>query len=339
MVGDLLIEVLSNITVRPRRYAVQRKPAITVIHLEHDVELRHLEQFLAVAEEGSFTRAAARLHLVQSALSVSVRSLERELGVRLFDRNTHRVELTDTGRALVPAARRTLAAADAARDAVAAVQGGLRGTIRIGIMHSLSLIDLAGLLTDFHRHWPEVRLIPQAAPGGSSELAKEVAEGRLDLAFAALPHGYPKELSVRALASEELLLACPPGDPLGKRRVIELHELDGKRFVELPLGWGTRVAADRLFLRGGLHREIAVEVADIPNVIDLVAAGFGFAFLSASMITGKKGVVLRRVRPGPEFVVSMITASAQPLSAAAQAMVDLVSERYPELPRSETTLA
>ena len=301
------------------------------------MELRHLEHFLAVAEEGSFTRAAARLHLVQSALSVSVRSLERELGVRLFDRNTHRVELTDTGRALVPAARRTLAAADAARDVVAAVQGGLRGTIRIGIMHSLSLIDLAGLLTDFHRDWPEVRLIPLAAQGGSSELAKEVAEGRLDLAFAALPDGYPSGLAVRALASEQMLLACPPGDALGKRRILELHELAGKRFVEFPPGWGTRVAADRLFLRGGLQREIAVEVADIPNVTDLVAAGFGFAFLSPSMITRKKGMVLRRVRPSPEFVVSMITANAQPLSAAAQALVDLVNERYPELPRAENS--
>ena len=299
------------------------------------MELRHLEHFLAVAEEGNFTRAAARLHLVQSALSVSIRSLEREFGARLFDRNTHRVELTDSGRALLPEARRTLAAADAARDAVAAVQGGLRGTIRIGIMHSLSLIDLAGLLTAFHRAWPEVQLIPRAAQGGSLELAVEVAAGRLDLAFAALPNGYPSGLSVRTLAVEQMVLACPPGDALGQRRVVELRELDGRRFVEFPLGWGSRVATDQLFLRHGLQREIAVEVADIPNVTDLVAAGFGFALLSPSMISGRKGPVIRRVRPAPEFVVSMITADAQPLSAATQAMIDLVSDRYPELPRTE----
>ncbi|MDQ1485400.1 MAG: hypothetical protein QOJ62_1093 [Actinomycetota bacterium] len=303
------------------------------------MELRHLDQFLAVAEEGSFTRAAARLHLVQSALSVSIRSLERELGVRLFDRNTHRVELTDTGRALVPEARRTLAAAEAARDAVAAVHGGVRGTIRIGIMHSLSLIDLAGLLTDFHLRWPEVRLIPRAAQGGSLELTNDVAEGRLDLAFAALPDGYPSGLTVRTLAAEQMLLACPPGDPLGKRRVIELPELDGKRFVEFPPGWGTRIATDRLFLRDGVQREIAVEVADIPNVTDLVTAGFGFAFLSPSMITGRKGLVLRRVRPCPEFVVSMISANAAPLSAAARALVDLVTQRYPDPPRAKRNSA
>src|SRR3979490_507345 len=120
---------------------------MTVINLEHEVELRHLEHFVAVAEERSFTRAAARIHLVQSALSVSIRSLERELGSRLFKRTTHPAELTDAGGALLVEARRTLAAAEAARDAVAAVHGGVRGTVRVGIMNSLaSLVDLGNLL-------------------------------------------------------------------------------------------------------------------------------------------------------------------------------------------------
>src|SRR5919198_245380 len=100
------------------------------------MELRHLATFVAVAEEGSFTRAAGRLHVVQSAVSAAVRALERELGVTLFDRSTHRVELTDAGRALLPEARRTLAAAAAARDAVDQLRGGLRGTVRLGMMLS-----------------------------------------------------------------------------------------------------------------------------------------------------------------------------------------------------------
>jgi DNA-binding transcriptional LysR family regulator len=293
------------------------------------MELRHLEHFLAVAEEQNFTRAAARLHLVQSALSVSVRALERDLGGRLFDRNTHRVELTDAGRALVPEARRTLAAADAARDAVASVHGGIRGTVRIGIMHALSLIDLAALLTRYHRERPQVQLVPRAALGGSAELATDVEEGRLDLAFAALPGAYPAALAVRPLAAEEMMLACPPGHPLAKRRQIPLTELDGERFVDFPVGWGTRLAADRLFHDAGLHREIAVEVADIPNVTDLVRAGFGFALLSPSTVPDPRGLALRHVRPSPVFTVSLITPALRPLSAAARALVDLVVARYP----------
>jgi DNA-binding transcriptional LysR family regulator len=294
------------------------------------MELRHLEHFLAVAEEHSFTRAAARIHLVQSALSVSIRSLERELGARLFDRTTHRVELTDAGEALVAEARRTLAAADAARDAVAGVHSGMRGTIRLGIMHSLALIDLAAILTRYHRERPQVRLLPNAVAGGSAELTRDVAEGRLDLAFAALPTGYPSTLSVRTLASEEMMLACPPDHPFAKRRRIDLAELDGERFVDFPAGWGTRLSADRLFLDAGLRREIAVEVADVPNVTELVRAGFGFAFLAPSTVPDTRRLVLRRVHPSPEFTVSLVTADQRTPSAATRALIDLVIATYPE---------
>src|SRR3954470_9087378 len=119
------------------------------------MELRHLATFAAVAEEGSFTRAAGRLHVVQSAVSSGVRALERELGVTLFDRTTHRVELSDAGRALLPEARRTLAAAEAARDAIHQLRGGLRGTVRLGVMltqraAAVSVPRLLAALRDEH---------------------------------------------------------------------------------------------------------------------------------------------------------------------------------------------
>jgi DNA-binding transcriptional LysR family regulator len=292
------------------------------------VELRHLEYFVAVAEERSFTRAAARVHLVQSALSVSIRGLERELDTRLFDRSTHRVELTDSGRALLPEARRTLAAAEAARDAVAAVRGGVRGTVRIGIMHALSLIDLASLLTEYHRARPQVQLVPSALHGGSAELARGVIDGRLDLSFAALPAGYPPTLSVLPLATEEMMLACPPGHPFAQRRRIAVDELAGERFVDFPAGWGTRLSVDRLFVESRVQREIAVEVADVPTVIGLVDAGFGFAFVSPSTVPDARRRALRRVRPSPEFTVSLITSKERPQTAAVRALVDLVRETY-----------
>jgi DNA-binding transcriptional LysR family regulator len=289
------------------------------------VELRHLEHFLAVAEEQSFTRAASRIHLVQSALSVSIRSLETELGTRLFDRTTHRVALTDTGRALLTEARRTLAAAEAARDAVAAVKGGLRGTLRLGIMHSLTLIDMAAIITRYRQQAPEVQLLPTAAHGGSAELAEQVADGRLDLAFAALPTGYPAALTVRPLASESMMLACPPEHRLAKRGTIALADLAGERFIDFPLGWGTRTSADRLFAEHGLTRDITIEVADIPVVAELVRAGLGFAFISPSMLAGSNKPILRRVHPTPEFTVSLITPADRAPTAAAQALIKLVT--------------
>jgi len=278
------------------------------------MEFRQLEHFIAVAEESSFTRAAQRLGVVQSTLSASMRTLERELGARLLERTTHQVRLTDAGRALLPEARAALAALDAARDAVAAVQGGVRGTVRVGIMNSLRLIDLAALLTRYHRERPLVRIVPDAAPGGSAELA-----------FAALPGPYPSGLAVVPLASEPLLLACPDDHPLAGRERIALAELNGERFVDFPVGWGTRASVDRVFERAGLAREVAVEVADIPTAVELVRAGFGCAFLRHSLTAGASPVALRPVDPSPVFEVSLITATGRRLSAAAAGLVDLVT--------------
>lgn len=293
------------------------------------MELRHLEHFVAVAEERSFTRAATRLHLVQSALSVSIRSLERDLGTRLLDRSTHRVELNDAGRALLVEARRTLAAAEAARDAVAAVHGGVRGSVRVGIMHSLSLINLGNLLTDYHRQRPQVQIVPVAAPGGSAELARLVLDGTLDLAFAALPGGYPPGLTERLLASEPMALGCPLDHPFAQRRTVPLEELAGAKFVDFPAGWGNRLTVDRLFRESGLYRDVAVEVADIPTVVDLVSAGFGLAFLSPSLVPHPDRIALRPVHPAPTFAVSLITPDGRRPSVAAQAFIDLVLVRHP----------
>lgn len=297
------------------------------------MELRHLEHFLAVADERSFTRAAPRVHVVQSALSASVRMLERELGAPLFDRSTHHVTLTDAGQALVIEARRTLQAAEAARDAVAATVGGLRGTLRLGIMHSLALVDLAGLLSHYHRDRPGVRIVPMAADGGSVELAHAVREGRLDLAFAAMPEGYPPELDVTPLASEPLGLVCPPSHRLASRRSIRLAELDGEQFVDFPPGWGTRIAVDRLFRNHDLQREVVVEIADIVAVNELVHAGFGLAFLSPALLRANPQARPIPVRPYASFAVSLISPADRPLSAAARAFVELTTELYPGEPK------
>ena len=152
------------------------------------MELQQLAKFVAVAEEGSFTRASDRLHVVQSAVSAGVRKLEKELGATLFDRSTHSVELTDAGLALLPQARATLAAAAAAREAVDEVRGGLRGTVGLGTMQAQGMraVDLPAVLAAFRAEHPEVEVRIRHA-GGSSEMAQQVREGRLDLAFVALP--------------------------------------------------------------------------------------------------------------------------------------------------------
>jgi DNA-binding transcriptional LysR family regulator len=125
-----------------------------------------------------------------------------------------------------------------------------------------------------------------------------------------------------------MLLACPPDHPLARRRRIALSELDGETFVDNPPGWGTRATVDRLFAEAGVQREVTVEVGDIATVSELVRAGFGFAFVSPSTLPNARRLVLRHVRPHPQFVVSLVT-PARPVSAAAQAFIDMVRQSHP----------
>jgi DNA-binding transcriptional LysR family regulator len=137
--------------------------------------LESLRKFVVVAEELSFTRASRRLHVVQSGVSSAVAALERELGAVLFDRDRHTVALTDAGRALLPEARATLAAARSAAEAVAEATTGLRGTLSVGMMISTGSVDVPAALGRFHETYPGVLVRLRVLPGGSADLARAVA--------------------------------------------------------------------------------------------------------------------------------------------------------------------
>jgi DNA-binding transcriptional LysR family regulator len=261
---------------------------------------------------------------VQSALSVSIKALEAEVGTALFDRSTHSVELTDAGRALLPEARATLAAAEGARDAVDAVVGGLRGTLRIGIMQSVTAFDLAALLVQFHRARPGVELKPRPARGGTMALVQDVASGELDLAFVSVPGRKHPGVTLMPLVSEPILLAVPPGHRLESRTSVSLEELAGETFVEVPSGWGTRLRTDSALAQAGVERVVGVEVADLSTLAELVRAGFGLGFLPQSTLIGAHRVNLVPLEPNLMWEVSLAIPSARRPAAAALAFVELV---------------
>src|ERR1700712_1740450 len=118
------------------------------------METRHLEYFLAVAEELNFTRAAQSLFAVQSTVSAGIRALETELGTTLFERSTRHVALTIAGEALVPEARAVVEAVDRVRSAAVAARSGLRGRLRVGIFSSIDIVDFPGLMADFGHDYP-----------------------------------------------------------------------------------------------------------------------------------------------------------------------------------------
>jgi DNA-binding transcriptional LysR family regulator len=289
------------------------------------VELRQLEHFVAVAEEMSFTRAARRLSYVQSALSVSIRALESDLGVRLFDRTTHSVALTDAGEALLSSARRTLASVEQVRDRAAALQGVLRGTLRIGIMQSFGSLDIPALLGRFHLEHPHVEIEMRPSVGGSQALVEELKRGGTDIAFVSLMED-PVGVSATQLDVEDLHLVGTPELLPRRGGRVELNSLSDVGFVDFPTGWGVRTAVDRAFAAAGVARRVPVEVADVGTLLQLVRAGLGVALLPRSIVGNDDTLQVRRLASPMTWRVVMALPAGRPVRATANAFAELVTE-------------
>ena len=247
------------------------------------MDLRQLEHFVAVAAEQNFTRAAARLHIVQSGLSASIRALEEELGAALFVRTTRRVEVTPTGRAFLGEAKRVLSAATQARQVVDDMLGLHRGTLSIGIIQGLaSLVDIADLLGRFRAACPHVEIC--LTSGGSLPLIEGVRTGDLDLAFTQFVGATPPGVSAWMLACEPLVAVCAPGHWLTGRQSVTLQDLANETFVDLHPDWGTRQLIDGSFDASRLARRTGFEVNDLPTQLDLVAHGLGIALVPQAVV-------------------------------------------------------
>ena len=298
------------------------------------MEIRQLRAFVAVAEAESFTRAAERLTLGQSAVSASIRGLEAECDVSLFDRTTRRVALSDAGQALLPEARAVLAAAALAADAVAQAKGGLRGTVALGIMEGWARPSgsVAELIAEFRRDYPLVEVTVRRV-GGSLALAEHVRNGGLDLAYLSLPQAVAPGLSLAPLGAEPIRLACQVDHPLAHRRSVTLSELADESWVDTPRDWGLRLAVDRAFELAGLSRTLRYEVNDNPTVIEFVHTGVAVALLTESMTARTPKIRLIPISdPHLIFRTFLAEPSGRRPTAAAQALATAARQQAAETP-------
>ena len=247
------------------------------------MDLRQMEVVVAVAEAGGFTAAAQRLNVVQSAVSSTVRALERELGTPLFDRTTHRVSLTGAGEAFVPAARAALRAAEQARAAVDVVQGQLRGRITVGTMQ--------GVWADLHRPLAALRaehpgVLVRLRQAAVADIRQALREGTVDLAVVALDRQQQRGLVTRLLSREEMVLVSAPARALagaGAAGTVTLAEAARLPLVDFTPGWAIRLAVDRAFRAASVDRETTFEVNDIVAASELVRNDLGVCVMPASI--------------------------------------------------------
>ena len=277
---------------------------------------------MAIAEEQSFTRAAQRCFVVQSALSRQIKSLESELGVRLFARTSRKVEVTPAGEAFVKQARLCLQAAERAKTSAAAAHGEIRGSLTIGVIPTVTAVDIAAVLGAFRRSYPEVGV--HVRTGGSDEFLRRIAAGQLDVGLLGLAEGVtPQGVQTRKLSRERLVAVLSKGHRFAGRRRLRLEDLADEPFVDFPEGSSGREQSDLAFERAGLRREVSLEVNTADLLTGLVRQGLGVALVAPSVAREAPGCACIPVSDGPVRVEYLAWDSFNP-SPVAQVFVDSV---------------
>lgn len=242
----------------------------------------------AVAETGSFTAAARRLHVSQSAVSRQVLLLEEELREPLFLRLGRKVRLTDAGEALLQLSRRVLTDIRETAATIADRQTALKGTLRLGGGMTVCLHVFPDLLKEYRRKHPGVEV--KLTTGGTPELIERLRTGALDVALLTLPIEAADLMQVRVMR-EELLLAIHPSHPLARQRRLGAADLDGKPCVLFERGSSTRRVIDEMFAREQIQPRIVMETENVEILKALTASGMGMTIVPYQ-------AVVREVRAG-----------------------------------------
>lgn len=244
---------------------------------EHVLDLRQLEILRAIAETGSFTRAGARLHVSQSAVSRQILLLEEELNERLFIRLGQRVQITPTGESILQLSHRLFADIRETCGTIMDRQKALTGTIDLAGGMTVCLYLFPRLLKEFRRHHPEVEV--KITTGGMSRILRRIRTGRSDLALLTLPIEEPGLTTVPVLR-EELLLIMPPGHRLlDLKHPLAPSALVAEEFIVFERGSNTRRAIDDFFVREQIKPRVVAETENAEIMKAMVASGLGISIV------------------------------------------------------------
>ena len=249
--------------------------------LSRDMELHQLRYFCAVAETGSFSRAAEQSHVSQPSLSQQILKLEDELGVRLFDRPGRSVRLTDLGKTFLPHARAVLCELEAARGDVLEQKDSLGGSVSVGVIPTVAPYFLPPHLTSFSRQFPQVRL--NVVEDITPVLLERLRAAAIDVAILALPiRGH--EFETFPLLTERLFAALPKKHSLASRRTLSLKDLRSEPFLLLRDGHCFRDTAVAACDRARLQPQIIFESGQFSSLLSMVGAGMGVSIVPAMAI-------------------------------------------------------
>lgn len=264
---------------------------------------RLLKTFLAVARHRNITRASREVHLAQSSVSDQIQSLESELGVALFTRSRHGLDLTAAGAALKPYAEEILQLADEARIAVEATTGAAVGTVTIGALETIAAVKLPQWLAAFQSDHPEIGLRLKIA--GSDALLRQLEDGEIDVAFCFDKGGLDERLARRTISAEPLVLVASAENAAAARQ----GDLAAMRFVATEAGCVYRHLFDTAFAETGVAApKLAAEVGSIGAIAGLVAKGVGMGLVPRLAVAEAldRGEIVELPWPGSARTASLV---------------------------------
>lgn len=281
------------------------------------IELRQFRQFIAVAEELSFRRAAERLNMAQPPLTATIKRIEDEVGAVLIER-TNRIErLTEAGRVFLDEARKTVNQAERAMLAAQRAGAGLTGTLRVTFVASAAREILPSILLRFREHYPAVKLELREAM--TTEQLTSLANNDSDLGFVIPPLQDAENLKIEVVARNRLVAALPEGHPLTKAAQITLADMSHESWILFAArqGPGLHRIIHTACAKAGFSPRIGQEAPQMDTIANLVAGGMGVALVSRALATsGRKGVAFRELAgPGTpvEFELAIAYAHSSPV--------------------------
>jgi len=223
------------------------------------LEIRQLKAFVAIAETGTFTAAALRVHVTQAAISMQIRQLENEVGAKLFVRAPRHVILTEAGEHLLQRARQILLEHDSALEEIAELAGAERGRLRIGSASAMVLTEpLPKILNDIRKQHPQAEVT--VVSGTSEALVEQILGGELDLAFVSLPVE-ARGVQTERLSEDQLVAIGSPRHRLAKQRTVSAYTLASEKLILGERGGNTRRLIDQFFAQAGVNLKVTMELS------------------------------------------------------------------------------
>ncbi len=257
------------------------------------MEIRQLRAFVAIAESGTFTAGALRVHVTQAAISMQIRQLETEIGAKVFVRAPRHVILTEAGEHLLRRARHILREHDAALDEVAELAGAERGRLRIGSASAMVLTEqLPTILKELRKQHPAADV--SVASGTSEALVDQILAGELDVAFVSLPVDV-RGIKTERLSDDQLVAIASPHHKLAKQRTISAYTLAGEKLILGERGGNTRRLIDQFFAQAGVTLRVAMELSRQQAIKRMVEEDMGVGIVPLQSVRDEveKGRLVR----------------------------------------------